>query len=266
MKLYDHLRKFFRFIKLYSIYERFLYTDIKSGPIPRHIGVILDGNRRWARKEGLDKKTAYRIGAKKVEEIISWSKELGIKNLTLFVLSTENYMKRSADELAILFELLEEYLRKLLDDDPEKNKVRIRFIGNLDLLKDRNLKQLIEEVERKYSYSDSLTVNIAFLYGGKWDIVNATKRIVNAVLKGEITSNDISIETFQKYLSTSHLDSQDLDMVLRTGGEWRLSNFLLWEAAYSELIFMDVYWPEFRKIDFLRAIRIYQHRNRRFGA
>lgn len=267
MKLYTLTRRLLSLLGVYYLYEHLLFSEIKKGPIPRHIGVILDGNRRWARVRGVDKETAYSEGAKKVENIIRWCNELRIKSITMFVLSTENYFKRDKSEIEIIFNLLKRYLNKLKEtSDKEKEHMNIKFIGNLSLLDDEELLNLIHEVEKIYSYDDGITVNIAFLYGGKWDIINAAKNIAREVKKGRLDPEDINVEVFQRFLSTSHLDHQDIDLILRTGGESRLSNFLLWQAAYSELVFLDVFWPDFRKIDFLRAIRTFQRRSRRFGA
>ncbi len=267
MKLYTFTRNIINIFGIYKIYEKLLFSEIKKGLIPKHIGVILDGNRRWAKARGVSKDIAYREGAKKVENIIRWCNELGVKSLTMFVLSTENYLKRNREEIEIIFSLLKRYLKELINrKEMDRECMNIKFIGNLDLLKDNELYALIKKAENMYTCAKGININIAFLYGGKWDIINATKNIAKDVITGNLSVEDINIDTFQKYLSTSHLDHQDIDLILRTGGEARLSNFLLWQAAYSELVFLDIFWPDFRKIDFLRAIRIYQKRNRRFGA
>ncbi len=267
MKLYTLTRRILSLLGVYYIYERLLLSEVKKGPIPRHIGVILDGNRRWAKVKGVNKEIAYSEGAKKVENIIKWCNELKIRSITMFVLSTENYFKRDRREINIIFNLLKRYLKRLRDaSEKEKQQMKIKFIGNLSLLDDEELLTLIREVEELYSRGDGININVAFLYGGKWDIINAARNIALEVKRGALEPEDISVELFQQYLSTSHLDHQDIDLILRTGGEARLSNFLLWQAAYSELVFLDVFWPDFRKIDFLRAIRTFQKRSRRFGA
>ncbi len=264
--IYRAMRPLLEKMGVYKIYEKMLEKHVRQGGMmPRHVGIILDGNRRWARQYGLTYEKAYRIGAKKVEDVIRWCRELGIKHLTIFVLSTENYENRSYEELSTIMNLLREYLEKLLKHPPEEG-VRIKFIGDISRL-DKDLISLINSVENRFSNSDGLSLNVALVYGGKWDIVNAARRLAYEVREGRIRPEDITQEVFQNYLSTSYLkDSQDLDLVLRTGGEMRISNFLLWQMAYSELVFIDVSWPEFRKIDFLRAIRTYQTRSRRFGA
>ncbi|HIQ13432.1 MAG TPA: di-trans,poly-cis-decaprenylcistransferase [Thermoprotei archaeon] len=267
MKQYILTRKLLLLFGIYKIYEYLLFSEIRKGPIPKHVGVILDGNRRWARAKGVKKEIAYSEGAKKVENIVNWCDELGVKSLTIFVLSTENYLKRDRSEIEIIFNLLKKYLTKLVrESERNKKQMNIKFIGNLSLLEDEELLHLIQDIERIYNFDGGITINIAFLYGGKWDIINAAKKIAKEVKEGRLNPEDINIESFQRYLSTSHMDHQDIDLILRTGGESRLSNFLLWQAAYSELVFLDVFWPDFRKIDFLRAVRIYQKRTRRFGA
>jgi len=250
---------------VYRLYQKWLYTQIKKGEMPRHVGFILDGNRRWASRYRVSKEYAYAIGADKVTDVIKWAKDLGIKSLTFFVFSTEN-IKRPKDEVSIIFNIFREKLVKALEDeDLVRNGVRIKFIGDRKRVP-RELLMLMDKVEKRTSECNNILVNIAFLYGGKWDIISATKKIVSDVLNRKLKIEDITAETFQRYLSTSYLnDNQDVDLILRTGGEYRLSNFLLWQAAYSELIFLDIYWPEFRKIDFMRAIRTYQQRHRRFG-
>jgi len=254
-----------KLIGVYRLYEKWLYTQIKNGLMPNHVGLILDGNRRWADKNRCSKSVAYTIGAEKVKEVIKWARELKIKSLTFFVFSTEN-LQRPREEIDIIFNIFRKnILDALNDDDLIKHGVRIKFIGDKSRI-DPALRDLMEKLENKTSSGNTLTVNIAFLYGGKWDIIHATKRLVNEVLNGKISINDITVETFQEYLSTSYLDKyQNVDLILRTGGEYRLSNFLLWQSAYSELVFLDIYWPEFRKIDFMRAIRTFQRRHRRFG-
>lgn len=261
-RLYDVLRLF----GIYKIYEKWLYHQIKSRKrdIPKHVGVILDGNRRWAIIRGLDKWRGHEIGAKKLRDLIRWSLELNIKHLTVFVFSTENF-KRPKEEVNRLMDILRhELIKAIYDKDIIKNGIKVKFIGDLTRFP-KEIVDLVQELEEKTKENNKIVVNIALGYGGKWDIINATKRIANDIMKGELSVQDIDYSTYQKYLSTSHLSYQDVDLILRTGGEMRLSNFLLWQAAYSELIFLDIYWPEFRKIDYMRAIRTYQQRSRRFG-
>jgi len=254
-----------KILGIYRLYEKWLHKQLEIGEMPKHVGFILDGNRRWANRHGVTKEYAYSIGADKVIDVIKWARELGIKSLTFFVFSTEN-INRPDDEVSIIFNIFRKKLLKALEDEElVKNGIKIKFIGDrskapLEII------DLMDRLEKKTISCNNLVVNVAFMYGGKWDIIYATKNIVKDALNGKVDVDKITPEVFQQYLSTSHLnDNQDVDLILRTGGEYRLSNFLLWQSAYSELIFFDIYWPEFRKIDFMRAIRTYQQRHRRFG-
>jgi len=258
------LRTLLRFLGIYRIYEKWLYNQIKGREKPRHLGVILDGNRRWAKKRGYAVWLGHKIGAEKVKDLLKWCYELGIKTVTLYTFSTENF-KRSSEEKERLMRLFEEKITEAFSDtEIMEKKIRIKFIGDWSLLP-KNLVEKMKKLEDKTRNNDKMIVNVAIAYGGKHEILSATRRIAEKVQKGELSPTDINYEVFQQFLYTSHLDHQDVDLILRTGGEMRLSNFLLWQAAYSELIFLDVYWPDFRKIDLMRAIRIYQKRQRRFG-
>jgi len=266
MKLRPRLYDILRIFGVYKLYEKWLYHQINSNKkeLPRHVGVILDGNRRWATLHGLEKWVGHEKGAKKLRDLIKWSLEFNIKHLTVFVFSTENF-KRPKEEVNKLMDILRhELIKAVNDEDIIKNGIKVKFIGDISKFPNDIIK-LIYELEEKTKNNSKLVVNIALGYGGKWDIVNATRKIARDILHGKLMIDDINYETYQRYLSTSHLPYQDVDLILRTGGEMRLSNFLLWQAAYSELVFLDVYWPEFRKIDYMRAIRTYQQRNRRFG-
>lgn len=262
LRLYDILRWF----GVYKIYEKWLYHQINTHKkeIPKHVGVILDGNRRWAVIRGLDRWKGHEIGAKKLRDLIKWSFELNIKHLTVFVFSTENF-KRPKEEVSKLIDILRhELIRAINDEDIIKNGIKVKFIGDLTRFP-KDIVELAQELEERTKDNNKIVVNIALGYGGKWDIINATRKIAKDLINGKLSIDDIDYSTYQKYLSTSHLSYQDVDLILRTGGEMRLSNFLLWQAAYSELVFLDIYWPEFRKIDYMRAIRTYQQRSRRFG-
>lgn len=260
MKLYNILH----YLGVYKVYEKWLLNQIDRGKMPMHIGIILDGNRRWAIRNGFEKWYGHKVGAGKLKDVIKWAREINIKYLTVFVFSTENF-NRDEEEIQWIMHLLREELEKALQDNSiMDHSIKFKFIGDLNKFPGE-IREKIEMLESKTKDNSSLIVNIALGYGGKWDIINATKKIAKCVESGEININDIDYRTYQKYLATSYLPRQDVDLILRTGGEMRLSNFLLWQAAYSELVFLDVYWPEFRKIDFMRAIRTYQQRSRRFG-
>jgi len=251
-------------IGVYKLYEKLLSYQIEGGPIPEHIALILDGNRRWARKRSLDPWIGHEYGADRVEEVLKWCLELGVKTLTIYAFSTENF-RRSKKEVEELMKILEEKFRSALKN-PEihKHKVRVKAIGKIDLLPE-SVKEAIREVEEATKEYNEHYLNIGVAYGGRAEIVDATRRIAEEVKHGKIKPEDINEKVFEKYLYTSHLPKPDPDLIIRTSGEERLSGFLLWQCAYSELCFLDVYWPDFRKIDLLRAIRTYQRRSRRFG-
>ena len=266
MRLRPRLYDVLRVIGIYKLYEKWLAHQINTRrkEVPRHVGVILDGNRRWATLRGLDKWKGHEIGAKKLRDLIKWSLEFNVKHLTVFVFSTENFNRPKQEVLKLMDILRHELIHAINDDSIIKNGIRVKFIGDLTRFPDDIIK-LVKDLEEKTKDNNRIIVNIALGYGGKWDIVNATRKIARDVVNGKLNVEDIDYATYQKYLSTSHLPYQDVDLILRTGGEMRLSNFLLWQAAYSELVFLDIYWPEFRKIDYMRAIRTYQQRHRRFG-
>lgn len=232
--------------------------------MPNHIALILDGNRRWAISHGLPPWLGHRKGADKVEELLNWCLELGIKTVTLYVFSTENFHrpKREVEELMKLFE---ECLERLLKDERiYKHEVKVKAIGRIHLLPPR-IQELLKKVEEKTKNFDKFYLNIAIAYGGRAEITDAVRKIAYDVKMGKLKPEDINERIIEHYLYTAHLPNPEPDLIIRTSGEERLSGFLLWQSAYSELCFLDVHWPDFRKIDLLRAIRTYQHRQRRFG-
>lgn len=247
----------------YDLYERYLLEKVKSsGRIPKHVAIIMDGNRRWARKLEKPPWYGHLFGSKKLEEILEWCRELGIKALTIYAFSTENF-KRSPEEVNALMNLFEQKFKELVHDERvHKYGIRVNIIGRRELLPE-NVRKAAEEAERATRKYSNYTLNIALAYGGRSEIVDAIKRIVDDIEEGKITKEDIDEELLKKYLYIPNMP--DPDIVIRTGGEIRISNFLLYQIAYSELFFVDVYFPEFRKIDFLRIIREYQKRERRFG-
>ncbi|PCN51024.1 di-trans,poly-cis-decaprenylcistransferase [Candidatus Geothermarchaeota archaeon ex4572_27] len=258
------LRSLLRLLGVYKIYEKWLEKQVRGGEMPRHVGVILDGNRRWAVRHGLKTWMGHRAGAEKVKDLLRWCHELGIKTVTIYTFSTENFNRPEEEKREIMRILEEKIIEAMRSEDIHKRRIRIKFIGDMSML-DPSLVEKMRMLEDATKDYDGMIVNVAVAYGGKHEILTATRRIAEKVLRGELRPEDITYEVFQQHLYTSHLEHQDVDMVLRTGGEMRLSNFLLWQSAYSELIFLDVYWPEFRKIDLMRAIRTYQKRHRRFG-
>ncbi|HZS74930.1 MAG TPA: polyprenyl diphosphate synthase [Candidatus Nitrosotalea sp.] len=232
--------------------------------MPKHIAIILDGNRRWAKRNLIMKVEGHFRGADAVEKLLDWCEELNIKIITLYVLSAEN-LNRKDDELDYLYELINERLHKLFNDPRiHKNRMKVKAIGSIELLPDflKDILNKLEEVTKDY---DDHYLNIAIAYGGQNELVDAIKKIGSRIKDGSLDVNQIDKEVIESSLYTSHLPQSSPDMILRTSGEKRLSGFLLWQSAYSELVFMDVYWPEFRKIDLMRAIRTFQKRGRRLG-
>jgi len=203
-------------------------------------------------------------GADVVERLLDWCHEIGIKSITLYVLSTEN-LSRSSEEIAELYRLIEERLRRLLTDERiYKYKVRVKGIGKFELLPP-SMRAILEEVEKKTAGFDGHFLNIAVAYGGRAEITDTVRYIAEEVKEGKLSPNEITEETISQRLYTSHLPNPEPDLIVRTSGEERMSGFLLWQGAYSELVFLDVYWPAFRKIDLLRAVRTFQRRQRRLG-
>ena len=250
---------------LYFTYGKLLEKEVKKGTVPIHIGLILDGNRRYAREKGFNDITmGHMEGAKKLDDVLKWAVELGIKIVTIWVFSADN-TKRDREEIDALLKVIEEKLDELTKSPIIlKNGFRIRVLGNLEILPDE-LKEVIKKSEELTKDYKNHILNIAIGYGGREEIVEAVKRAIKEKkvdtiekLADSITTDDI----------TSHLYTcgiPDPDLIIRTSGEIRLSGFLLWQSAYSEFYFCEALWPVFRKIDFLRAIRSYQHRSRRFG-
>ncbi|HYT02147.1 MAG TPA: polyprenyl diphosphate synthase [Candidatus Acidoferrum sp.] len=255
---------FFKRSGLYNLYERRLESQILGDPLPNHIAIILDGNRRWAKYNFMRTGSGHFMGADKAEELLNWIHDLGIKITTLYVLSTEN-LDRKDEEVDNIYRLLELKLEKLYKDSRiHRRRMKIKAIGNVKLLPMRlqDILNKLEEVTAKYN---SMFLNIAVAYGGQEELVDAVKKIALMTKTGELSVENIDEKVIESCLYTSHLPQPEPDLILRTSGEKRLSGFLIWQSAYSELVFMDVFWPEFRKIDLMRAIRTYQRRIRRFG-
>jgi tritrans,polycis-undecaprenyl-diphosphate synthase [geranylgeranyl-diphosphate specific] len=258
------LKKILSVIGAYKLYEKWLWVQVKSGAKLEHIAIILDGNRRWASENELNPWLGHKKGAETVERLLDWCEKLGVKFVTLYTFSTENF-RRAPEEIAEIMKIAEEKFRKLLTDERiHRNKVHVKVIGRVNLLP-ASLQQLIADVEKTTANYDNQFLNFAFAYGGRAEIVDASKLIAEKVKNGELNLDEVDESTFEKYLYTSHMPKQDPDLIIRTSGEERLSGFLLWQSAYSELCFLDVYWPDFRLIDLLRAIRTFQTRKRRYG-
>lgn len=232
--------------------------------MPNHIAVILDGNRRWAKRNLSFTKTGHFRGADAVENLLDWCEEFDIKIITLYALSAEN-LNRKDEELEYLFDLIKNRLEKLYNDPRiHRNKMRVKAIGKIELLPD-SIKDVLKRLDDITKNYDEHFLNIALAYGGQDELIDAVKKIVLKISEGSLKVDDINKKEIESNLYTSHLPQSSPDMILRTSGERRLSGFLLWQSAYSELIFMDIFWPGFRKIDLMRAIRTFQKRKRRLG-
>lgn len=234
--------------------------EIQTDRIPCHVAIIMDGNGRWARQRGLPRVAGHRAGMKTVKEITIAAHDVGVQVLTLYAFSTENW-KRPTQEVEFLMKLPQEFLALELDELIAKN-VRMRVIGDADELPPHTRQAVYDAVEKTKS-NTGMILNIALNYGGRAEIIDAVKEIALRVQSGTLRVEDIDEETMERFLLTSGLP--DPDLLIRTSGEIRLSNFLLWQSAYTELWFTDVYWPDFTREHFLAAIRDYQKRGRRFG-
>ena len=250
---------------LYFWYAKILGREVKNNILPTHLGLILDGNRRYAKEMGFEDVTkGHMEGARKLDDVLTWCTELDIKIVTVWVLSTDN-TQRDKEEIEGLLKVIEEKLDELSKSQVIKsNGFRIRVLGNLSLLPER-LKEVIGRCEDRTKDHEERSLNIALGYGGREEIVEAVKQAIRekkAATKDEL-ADSITMDDITSHLYTCGIP--DPDLIIRTSGEIRLSGFLLWQSAYSEFYFCDVFWPAFRKIDFLRAIRSYQQRGRRFG-
>ena len=228
-------------------------------PVPRHIAIIMDGNGRWAKNRGLPRTAGHAAGAEAFRKIANYCRTLGVEYLTVYAFSTENW-KRSADEVSGIMRLLGNYLKEALRD-MEKNRVRFCFFGDLSRLSP-NLQKLCEEAQSKSSDYD-VQVNFCLNYGGRDELVRAAKLFAQDVADGKALPNDLTEAMLSEYLYSK--DVPDPELIIRPSGELRTSNFLLWQSAYSEYVFMNVLWPDFGPEDLDQAISQYNRRNRRFG-
>ncbi|WFR74708.1 isoprenyl transferase [Prescottella defluvii] len=248
---------------LYSVYERRLLRRLDGLQHPRHVAVMCDGNRRWARENGFtDVSHGHRMGARKIAELLSWCDAAGIEMATIYLLSTEN-LRREPEELDTLLEIITEVVEEI--SAPGKNW-SVKIVGTLDLLPEDQARRLREAAKGTRGRTGT-HVNVAVGYGGRQEIADAVQSLLRDKLREGLTGDDLvkamSVEGIDGHLYTS--GQPDPDLVIRTSGEQRLSGFLLWQSAYSEIWFTEAYWPEFRRVDFLRALRDYAARHRRFG-
>ncbi|MBB5080852.1 isoprenyl transferase [Nonomuraea sp. NPDC050547] len=249
---------------VYRVYEHRLEAKLKlsKGNGPRHVGVIIDGNRRWARSMGLeDVSRGHRKGADKISELLTWCREAGVEVVTVWMLSSDN-LNRPKDELELLLRIIEDVVQELVEEG-----WRISPVGALDLLPDRTA-NVLKNAKEVTSHRPGLIVNVAVGYGGRREIADAVRSLLQ-----EQASKGASIEDLVEVLDVEHIAEHlytrgqpDPDLLIRTSGEQRLSGFMLWQSAHSEFYFCEAYWPDFRRVDFLRALRDYAARHRRYGS
>jgi short-chain Z-isoprenyl diphosphate synthase len=247
---------------LYRVYERRLAHSLHGAPVPRHVGVIVDGNRRWARSVGAPSSHGHRKGADKIVELLEWCEQAGVEVVTLWLLSTDN-LSRPPSEVDQLLAIIERTVREL--SAPERDW-RVNPMGSLDLLPSATA-EVLKEVADLTATRTGLVVNTAVGYGGRREIADAVRSLL-----AEHVARGSSLEDVAEMLDVEHIGEHlytrgqpDPDLVIRTSGEVRMSGFLLWQTAHSEFYFCDAYWPDFRRVDFLRALRSYAQRQRRFG-
>ncbi len=235
-------------------------TTINTGNLPRHIAIIMDGNGRWAKKQGMLRVFGHQNGTKAVRQTVEACAKLGVENLTLYAFSTENW-NRPKLEVDALMKLL---VNSLADELPtlQNNNIRLNMIGNMNMMPENAQKQLRDVIEKTQA-NTQMTLTLALSYGSREEIVHAVRSIVEEVKSGSLASENINEHVIQQHLYTHNMP--DVDLVIRTSGEQRISNFLLWQIAYAEFYFTEVLWPDFREKDLLEAIANYQNRERRFG-
>jgi tritrans,polycis-undecaprenyl-diphosphate synthase [geranylgeranyl-diphosphate specific] len=258
--LYSHIPSFL-LRPLYYFYEERLIEEIKKGRIPHHIGIIMDGNRRFAKEVGVYTLKGHQKGALKIEDILDWCHEIDIKEITVYAFSTENF-SRPPKEIKNLMDLFEQKFYEIAEDERiHSNRIRVKALGKLELLPEK-VRIAIKTAEEATKDYENLVFNVCIAYGGRSEIIEAFKKVAQKMKENTLSIEDITEKTIKDHLYRA---GPDPDLIIRTGGEVRLSNFLLFQAAYSELFFCDIYFPAFRKVDFLRVIREFQKRKRRFG-
>ena len=242
------------------MFKRKRITEPVPRKIPVNLGIIMDGNGRWAKKRGLPRQAGHVTGAQVFRKITKYCEKCGVRYLTVYAFSTENW-RRPQDEVDSIMNLLRQYLKESLADFQHENIV-VRFIGNREELAP-DIRELIEESERSTAHKTGMTLNIALNYGGQQEITAAARALATKVANGELTPDEIDEKMLEQALYTE--DQPPVDLILRPSGEYRLSNFLVWQSAYAEFVFMDVLWPDFKEEDLDRAFEEYARRDRRFG-
>ncbi len=247
---------------LRELTEKRLFDLVRKGPVPRHLAIIMDGNRRFARSMGMSIRSGHEKGRDTLEELLDWCLELNIPILTVYALSTEN-LSRPREEIEALMDLFDRALRQIaVDERVHRHGIRVRVLGNREMLPPR-VQEAIGIAEGATASYSKYRYNVALGYGGRDEIVAAIRALAHEVREGRLEPDAIDSAAVSRHLYTA--DLPDPDLVFRTSGEERISNFLLWQSAYSELYFSDVLWPGLTRLDFLRAIRSYQIRQRRYG-
>ncbi len=248
---------------IYTVYEWYISRNLRPENMPQHVAIIMDGNRRFSKIQGsIDPIEGHKRGVSTLEKFLDWCVDLGIEIVTVYAFSTENF-NRPKKEVEGLMNLFKENFESIAKNKKiHKQEVRIKAVGKLELLPD-NVRTAIEFAEESTCNYDKRLVNICIGYDGRLEIVDAIKKIANEIKEGEITPEDIDEKIVDENLYTAGL--ADPNLIIRTSGEERLSGFLLWQSSYSELYFCDSLWPQLRKVDFLRALRSYQQRERRYG-
>jgi short-chain Z-isoprenyl diphosphate synthase len=250
---------------LYRLYASRLRRQLAGAPLPRHVGIVMDGNRRWARQHGLATPSlGHKYGAEHAEEVLGWCQKAGIRHVTVFVCSAENLARRDSAEVAYLMRVIEEFVAIKLAQEP---RWQVHVAGNLDVLPDSTARELKLAVESSRNCTTGSHVTLAVGYGGRQEVVEAFRSLLYEHAERGTTllelAETITGQDIARHLYTA--GQPDPDLVIRTSGEQRLSNFLLWQSAYSELYFCEAYWPAFREVDFLRALRSFAARQRRYG-
>ena len=248
---------------LYKIYEWYISRNLKPEKMPKHVAIIMDGNRRYSKLQGnIDVVKGHEIGVDTLEKVLDWSIELGIEIITVYTFSTENFNRPQHEVEGLMKLFLINFKRLVTHEKIHKNEVKVKVVGKLDLIPE-NVREAIKEAEDATAQYDKRLLNIAIGYDGRLEIIDSFKKIIKDVQDGKITIDDVDEELVSKNLYTAGVE--DPNLIIRTSGEERLSGFLLWQSSYSELYFCETLWPELRKVDFIRAIRSYQERERRFG-
>ena len=251
---------------LYALYARRLRRQVQGGALPRHVGLIMDGNRRWARQMGMaNPSLGHKYGAEHVDDVLSWCEAVGIKHVTVYVCSTENLQRRGDAEVAFLMKVIEQVVAVRLAQADARWQLHIA--GTLDVLPASTAGALKDAVEATRTCTTGAHVTLAVGYGGRQEVIDALRELLaERAAAGETLAEvaaDLTVDDIARHLYTA--GQPDPDLVIRTSGEQRMSNFLLWQSAYSELYFCEAYWPAFREVDFLRALRSFAARQRRFG-